>query len=628
MKKAENKNTLFPFNSAYWLILVFAFVIVAYLPTFTNVFTNWDDIDQVTGNADIQSLGFSSLKKMFSSFYVGMYQPLTTLAYSLIYKMGKFNASWYHAFSLAFHLLNIILAYILVKKISGKNTVAIIAAFLFAVSPMQNEAVAWVSATSSVLYTLFFLASANLYLGYIENRTQTKYWLSFVLFLFSLLSKSAAVTLPLILILFDYFRNGKIEQRDWLNKIPFFVLSIIFGIITIYARKQSGHIVDIAHYYHGADRIFMVIYSFAFYFVSDILPLKLSAFHPYPSKMGGGLPLLYYLAPLLLLLIVFAIYKFKSFRKELLFGILFFLLTIFVMMEIIPVGVQIVKERYTYISCIGLYFVIGMIAVKISEKYNAGKIITAVIILAGCAFTYVSYARVSTWKNSYTLWNDVIKKYPKCSAAYINRGNAYVTDENYEKAISDFTNAIKYEPLAADAYIDRAVAKSNSSDIDGALDDYDIAISIGPATDKMYSERAVLKLGLQDVTGAYDDFSAAIKLDSTNEKYYNQRGIIFGMSGKLEEAITDFSKAIELSPEYADAYSNRGLAEMSLTKNDEAINDFSAAIEKNSFEARTYFLRGLAYEQKGNLDSACVDLKKADTMGFDAAAEEIERVCK
>lgn len=493
---------------------------------------------------------------------------------------------------------------------------------------MQVEAVAWVSATSTVLYTAFYLASTLLYLRFAENNSKRNYFLSIVLFLFALLSKSAAVTLPLVLLLFDYYLGGAIKKRDLLNKIPFFLLSVAFGIITIYSRQEAGHIIDISKYFNAIDRLFLIMYSLSFYIVSDILPLKLSAFHPYPDRTVNTLPLLYYAAPLFLLFIVFVIYKIKSLLKELLLGFLFFILTIAVMIEIIPVGVQIVKERYTYISCIGLYFIISMIIIKLLEKRKLRKIITMAIIVAAMVFSYVSYSRVLTWKNSYTLWDDVIIKYPKCSAAYINRGNAYVVDENYKQAITDYNKAISYEPSAADAYIDRAVAKSAQENITGAIEDYDKAISIGPADDKMYSERALLKLGMQNITGAIEDFNKAIEKKSSSEKYYNQRGIAYGMDGKYKEAIADFAKAIELNADYADAYSNRGYAEMNLLQNDEAIKDLTLAIEKNSSEARSYYIRGLAYEQMENNEEACTDLNKAYELGFTAAAEEMEKVCK
>lgn len=627
-KQIDNKNFSLPFNSANWLILVFVFALVAYIPTFINGFTNWDDIDQVTGNPDIQTLNFAALKKIFTSFYVGMYQPLTTFFFSLIYTLGKLNAIWYHSWSLLLHLLNIFLAYILVLKITKKKNVAIITSLFFAISPMQVEAAAWVSATSTVLYTAFYLASAILYLRFAENNSKKNYFLSIVLFLFALLSKSAAVTLPLVLMLFDYYREGTVKKRNFINKIPFFLLSVAFGIITIYARQQSGHIVDMSKYYSVIDKLFFIMYSFSFYMISDILPLKLSAFHPYPEKTGNALPFIYYAAPLFLIFIVFIVHKIRSYRKELFFGFLFFILTIVVMIEIIPVGIQIVKERYTYISCMGLYFILSMIIVNLSEKRNLRKIIIPAVIIAAMVFSYVSYSRVLTWKNSYTLWDDVIKKYPECSAAYINRGNAFAVDENYQKAIADYNKAISYEPSAADAYINRAIAKSAQKDLTGAIEDYDKAISIGPADDKMYSERALLKLEMQNITGAIEDFSSAIQKNPSGEKYYNQRGITYGMAGKYKEAIIDFTKAIELNADYADAYSNRGYAEMNLWQNVEAIKDLTSAIEKNPSEARSYYIRGLAYEQMKNNEEACSDLKKAYELGFTAAAAEMNTVCK
>lgn len=626
-KPPEIKIFPLPFNSSRWLILIFALAVAAYLPTFINGFTNWDDIDQVTGNLDVQAAKFS-LKKIFSSFYVGMYQPLTTLFFSLIYKMGKLHAVWYHTWSLLLHLLNIFLVYTLLNKISGKKTIAIITSLFFALSPMQVEAVAWVSATGTVLFTSFYLASAIVYLLYNETASKKKYVISIILFLFALLSKSAAVTLPLLLLLFDYYRGGTIRKKDLITKIPFFILSIVFGIITIYARQKAGHIIDISKYFSIYDRPFLIMYSLVYYILNNIIPFKLSAFHLYPAGTGHFLPARYYIYSSLLLLIIFIIYKAKSLRKDLLFGFLFFFLTIFVMIEIVPVGIQVVKERYTYISCIGIYFVISMLLVRLSEKDDVQKAVTVLVIAAALGFGYTSFSRVKIWKDSYTLWGDVLKKQPDCSSAYINRGNAYVVDEKYNEAISDYNEAIELEPAAADAYIDRAIAKSKQDDINGAIEDYDKAIEIGPADAEMYSERALLKIQIQNVAGAIKDFSSAISLDPSDEIYYNQRGVMYGINGKYYDAIGDFDKAIKLKADYADAYSNRGYAEINLSQNEKAITDLTYSIKLNPYKDRTYYLRGVAYEQSNKKEEACADFEKAYELGLTAASDKIKEVCK
>lgn len=174
------------------------------------------------------------------------------------------------------------------------------------------------------------------------------------------------------------------------------------------------------------------------------VPLKMSAFHPYPDKEGGFLPIIFFLTPLFLLAITLLLVKAKRARKEIIFGILFFLFSISVMIELIPVGIQLVKERYTYIPCIGLYFVFfSFLSVVFEKSKKIKQIITYGIITLSLIFVSFSFSRTLTWKDSFSLWNDVIKKYPSCSAAFINRGNAYIVAGNYNQAIIDLNKAIE-----------------------------------------------------------------------------------------------------------------------------------------------------------------------------------------
>ena len=621
------KSNIFAQQTKWQLLIIYIFAVATYIPTFFNDFTNWDDLYQVTNNPDITSLSLHNIKVIFSKFYVGMYQPLATLGFAVIYKFFELKAIAYHSFSLMLHLINIFLVYSLIKKITNLKEIIFGVAILFALNPLQVEAVAWISATSTLIFSLFYLLSLIFYFDFIKNkRSNKKYYYSLIIFLLALLSKSAAVTLPLILLLFDYFINSNISKKDILNKIPFFALSIAFGILTIIGRKEAGHIFEITKYYNFFDRILFIFYSIGFYFYNIFLPFKMSAFHPYPNKTGGLLPFVFYLIPIFLILITVFLIKTKRNKKEILFGIIFFLLSISVMIELIPVGTQIVKERYIYLPCIGIYFAFFTFIFSVSDRNK--KYFFIGIILISLVFSALSFIRTKTWNDSYSLWNDVINKYPKCSAAFINRGNANVVDGNYDNAINDLNKAILLEPTAADAYMNRAIAKSKSNDMFGAIKDYDKAISIGPIDDKMYAERAVLKSGIQDISGATEDITSAIKLNPSKEKYYNQRGIYYGMTASFENAKSDFSKAIELNNDYADAWSNRGFAKLNLADFDGAISDITIAINKNPSEARSFYMRGMAYAQANKKNEACSDFQKAYNLGMTEASAEIEKTCK
>jgi protein O-mannosyl-transferase len=603
----NRKETILP------VIIVLVLVLIAYFPTFFNGFTNWDDDLQVTTNADITSLSLHNLKNIFSSYYVGMYQPIATLSFAVIFKFFGLNAFAYHFFSLILHLVNTFLVYKIVMKLTEKKEIIWGVILLFALNPMQVEAVAWVSATSTLLYSMFFLLSVNTYLNFLQNTTsKKKYYISFLFFFFALLSKSAAVTLPLILLLCDYFLHAKISKKDLLNKIPFFVLSVIFGILTVIGRTEAGHVFNIAKEYNFFDRILFIIYSLSFYIISIFLPFKMSAFHSYPDKSGEMLPVIFYLTPLLLIGITLFLVKVKKYKKEIIFGMGFFLLSISIMIELIPVGTQIVKERYTYIPCIGLYFAFfTFLSTSFDKNERWKKFLNYGIVTLSIIFIALSFVRTQTWNDSLSLWNDVIKKYPECSVAYNNRGNYYNVHGANDKAINDYTKAIELEQNYDDAYYNRGVTYGNQKLFDKAINDYTKVIEFKPDYAEAYNNRG----SIYEAQGLYDkamiDYSKAIELNPDFAKAYYNRGVVYDDQKLFDKAINDYTKAIELKPDYAEAFYNRGIICSTQGISDKAINDYSKAIELKPDYAEAYFNRGIIYDAQGIYNKAINDYSKA-----------------
>ena len=550
------------------LSAIFILTVIVFSSSINNEFlTNWDDQDYVTNNNDIKDLSYQNVKKIFTSYYVANYQPVTMLSYGIEYKFFNLNPKTFHTTNLILHLLNIILVFQLIYLLTRKTGISAIAALFFAIHPMHVESVAWISERKDVLYSLFYLGALIAYIYYIKNKKNKYLIYSLLLFIFSLLSKSMAVTMPVVLILFDYYYKRKFERKIIIEKIPFFILSVAFGIIAVLSQKSGGGIYEIP-LFTSFDRIFIVSYAIIFYIVKMFLPFNLSALHYYPVKTNGLLPVEYYIATVIILLIIFLILKINKtnkLKKDLIFGLMFFLITISLVLQIIPVGRAITAERYTYIPYIGLFFIIGQYFTLINSKKNSRKAIKTksylyiVLIVYIIFFSYTTYNRNKVWKNGITLFSDVIKKYPSRSFAYwacaIAKAKAYNTYE----AIDDYDKAIKLKPDYINAYVDRGNAKSD------------------------------LK--------------------------------------KYKQAINDYNKAIELDSNYLSAYLNRGVAKGILKNYKGAINDFNKIIKTDADNADAYYNLGISKLQINMKKQACEDLKKADELGSAHAAEIIKKYC-
>jgi len=579
-------------KNTHWLLAgILLITFLAYLPSLNNGFTNWDDLEQVIENRDIQELSFSNTSGIFSSFYVGMYQPVTTQVYGIIYSIFGADARAFHSVSLLLHLLNAILVFLLVRNFSRRDSLALITAALFALNPLQTESVAWVSAMSNLLYTTFYLAGLITYINYARRKQAKNLVFTLLFFILSLLSKPAAVTFPIVIFLADLYFRRRISVMLILEKVPFFLLSLAIGLLIIFAREEAGHIIDMSERFTWLERASMIFYALSYYFAKLFVPVNLSAFHPYPA---GALPLQFYFAPLLPLMLVFLLFRLKGeIRRQVMTGLLLSLLTIAVVIEIIPIGAVVVKERYVYLPSIGVYYAFAALLlffVGHNKKYQwIPPILTILLVVF---FSIITFSRTMIWQDSFTLWNDVISKHPEASVAYINRGNAWQEKGDYNRAIADYSMAVMTEPNAADAYLNRGLA---------------------------YFQ-------LENTTLALQDFNQAILLGAHDAEAYNNRGLLRASIGQIDMALSDFVKAAENDPLYVDAWINQGLMYANVKNYDPALEVLSRAIDLDGTSAKAYYWRGMVQLQVKRYNAACEDMRIAMSLGW--PPEQIPEFCR
>lgn len=555
---------------------------------------NWDDNVYILNSNLIRDLSTIGIQQIFTTFYAGNYHPFTTLTYALEFKFFGLNPQPYHFANYILHLLNVLLVFILIKKITGKNYFAFWVSLLFGIHPMHVESVSWISERKDLLFSLFFFGSLIFYLRYAQNGQKfSNILLAFLLFTASCFSKSMAVSLPIIMLLLDFYLKRDFKLQTFIEKLPFFAISVTFGIIAILSQKASGSI-----YYHlpfdWVDRFFLVSYSLSFYLVKLFLPFNLSITHFYPDS-ASLLPLEFYLSPVLLALIAVLVLKSGKLRHGLIFGLLFYIVTISLVIQLVPVGQFIVAERYSYIPYIGLFFMIVLILNHLYEnKPKLGKKLIFVLALYILIFSVQSYQRNKVWKNGIILFSDAIDKNPDQGMLYSTRGNDYLTNKQFSNAIIDFNEAIKLMPNFADAYHNRGVSRYN----------------------------------MNDKTGAIEDYTKVIALQPKNPNGYYSRGLAFYDIGNNIKAIEDYSKVIELADNYIEVYNNRGVSKGVLQDYEGSIKDFDKAILNAPKNPNAWFNRGNSLLMLNRLDKACADYKKASELGSDEAKEMYFKYCK
>ena len=585
-------------------LLLFSILIltaIVYASCLKNGFVNWDDGKYVYENPDIKD--WHSIKIMFSSFYLGMYQPLTTLSFLVDFKLSGLNPFQFHLTNFLFHLLNVGLVFLLIIKLTKNTVAAAITALFFAIHPLHSESVCWISERKDVLYSFFYLASLIAWIQFQKSGRLTKYYvLSIILFLFSLLSKSAAVTLPILVILTDYYLNIKINIKNHYNKIPFLIIAFAFGVISIFSQQLTDPESTASIHYSIINRMFYGLYALSFYIVNILLPLKLSALHPFPIKVAQ-LPLIYYLASVFVAIVVgmfFWLYRShkvkRETKKEIYFGIWFFLISISLVI-FIPVGQAVVAERYTYIPYIGPFFILGWFFSQIyvndyKWKSTSRSLLWLLLTVMVIGFSTITIGRIAIWKDSNLLFSDIIKKYPKdASVAYNNRSIDYKQKGKMLESLKDLNIAISIQPDYADAYSNRGLLCKDMGNFQQAITDLSRAISLKPKLYEAYYNRGLVYNNINDYKSALEDFNICIQMNPILEMAYNDRGISKIQMGNTMGALADFSLAIKINPENPSPYFNRGITRLNNQDQNGACSDFQKASQLGSEKAGQYLLK-------------------------------------
>jgi hypothetical protein len=462
-------------------LLVSFITVLVYLPVLQNDFVNWDDNLFVYENTHIQSIDIEFFKWMFTTFLSELWAPLTWLSHATDYAIWGLTPSGHHLTSIMFHGLNTFLVVILVARlvyyVTGRNLeppdnrinrhpyhtaliTGITTGFLFGLHPLHVESVAWVSERKDVLYSFFFLLSILSYVNYTSFEKQNQkilyYSLSLICFIFSLMSKAMAVTLPAVLIILDFYPLKRLDfkslfishRKVLIEKIPFFALSLALLVVTVIANKAEEGIVS-PELLTLDYRILVAFRAIGFYLFKMIWPTDLVPLYPYPSEISVFM--IEYAASIILFFAVtaFCVY---SWRKQKVWSAvwIYFLVTLLPVLGIIQIGIkEAAADRYTYLTSLGPYLLIGLGAARLFEKNkrtNIGSITKRLsciilLIIISASLSYLTINQIRIWKNSITLWNKMIQVYPDSShIAYYNRGKAFEASGNYIQAIENHQN--------------------------------------------------------------------------------------------------------------------------------------------------------------------------------------------
>ncbi|MBN1997481.1 tetratricopeptide repeat protein [candidate division KSB1 bacterium] len=574
----------------WWVLLICSVTLAAYYPVLENKFTNWDDPVYVLDNPAIRTVNPENIGRIFSSFVLSNYHPVTMLSYMLDYQIAAADPHQYHLTNLLIHLVNTALVFLFVFLLFGEGIPAIFAALLFGIHPLHVESVAWIAERKDVLYVMFYLAALCAYLVYLRGQ---KRYLFFALFLFllALLSKAMAAPLAVTLLLVDYYRKRRITDKKVLwEKVPFFLLALIFGLVAIWAQS-SKEAFFMGGSFRFIERIAFAGYGFFQYLLKLIAPVFLSAIYPYPDRINGSLPLFYYFFPVIFAgLTVPVLYSVRK-TRFFVFNTLFFLVNIVLVLQLVPVGNAVMADRYSYLPSVAVFVLLAFGFFTLMKKWPKQKIaVVTVFLVYALILSWATWNRSFVWRDSQTLWKNTLARFPNAAEAWNNLGMDQIQKGQLQDALYSMQRVIQLEPDNARAYTNRGNIKMMLGKADSALCDYNRSIEMDFLYMEAYSNRGVAYVQLKNFTAGLNDFDRAVKLKPGIADSYFKRGMVYRMTDRLDLAIRDFSQAIALD------------------------NTFSKA----------WLQRGITYQKLGHMEAARSDLKQAGRMGQQEAFRYLE----
>ena len=528
-------------------------------------FINYDDNNYVYENATVQTgLNANSIVQAFSSELakVGHWHPLTWLSLMLDYELFGLNPTGYHLINLLFHVVNTLLLFLVLRRMTKRLWPSAFVAALFAIHPLHVESVAWIAERKDVLSTFFWMLTLGAYSYYVEHPGFKRYFFVVLFFVLGLLSKPMLITLPFVMLLLDFWplnrfremqpkavRPGSSEQPKkkskkqpatvakaasvatrpaepafkwsrvfpllW-EKVPLFALAILSSVITYFAAQSAGAVESTEALSLGV-RIGNAFVSYIAYIGKMIWPSNLAIFYPHPL----GVILWQVLGSVLLLVAVtLAVIRRAKKSPYLATGWLWYLGTLVPVVGIVQAGPQAMADRYTYIPLTGLFLMVAWGVPDLLKQWPYRKetllALAALIILS---LSIKTWTQVGHWQNNITLYDHALKVTDHNWLAYNNRGIAYAGLGNYRQAIEDFSREIEIMGRA-NAYYNRGHAYYDLGNYRKAIEDYNKAIEIKPDYEDAYINRGAAYARLGDINLSINDFKIAAKLGSERAKNF------------------------------------------------------------------------------------------------------------
>ncbi|MDD5677208.1 MAG: tetratricopeptide repeat protein [Kiritimatiellae bacterium] len=588
-------------------LFLLAATLAAYWPVLGNRFVDFDDPLYVTENAVLQQgLNLNTIRWAVFSNHAYNWHPVTWLSLMMDFELYRLKPMGYHLTNLLLHIANTILLFIVLTRMTRKMWPSAIVAAFFALHPLHVESVAWISERKDVLSTFFFMLTLWAYARYADRPRVGQYLVALALFAAGLMAKPLLVSLPLVLILLDYWplqrlspspqplppqrssppqqpENGRSSWRFLvLEKVPFAALAAIVCVITFIVQHTTGAVGSFTQYPLGI-RVANAALAYQNYLVHTVWPKHLACLYPYKLNLIFWKVLL---AGAILLAVTALVLRFRRHARYLSTGWFWYLITLVPMIGLVQVGNQAMADRYTYIPLIGIFIMIAwgipdLVLHFLPELLRRKMMLYALSILA-CGIMMLlgiaTWFQSGTWKDTVTVFEHAIVATENNYLAHNNLANVLPGQGRLDDAVYHYAEALRIRPNYAEAHNNIGVALARQGKVDEAIAHYREALRLRPDCAEVYVNLGAVLYGRRNLDEAAGLFGQAIRINPFLANAHYNMGIVLAQKGLMAEAVSHYVAALEIRPDMMDAYNNLILALVTCNEYGKAMIAFRAAI--------------------------------------------------
>ncbi|MCX7921761.1 MAG: tetratricopeptide repeat protein [Clostridia bacterium] len=616
------------------IILVSITILSVHWPALSSKAISFDDHQYLIENQLVKNPSWSSASRFLTevlrpSTVSGYYQPFSMISLMLDYKMAGSidNLMPFHRTSLILHVLNTALIIVILYILFRRPWVSSALGLIFGLHPMTVETIAWVGERKTTLAAFFALLSILAYIIYCKRSDKKFYYAALAMYVFSLLSKPTSTTLPIALLLIDFWPlyrlNLNIKDKKILKefkkvlieKIPFIVICMVSAVITYISQKETASVLTPDAL--NVLRIPLILcHNIIFYIYKMLLPFNLTSHYPmpdpltitHPAVLGGVIGTI-----LLTALLMFSL----RWTRAVFTGFSIFFIVILPTMQIIGFTIVLTSDKYAYLPAIGFLMILAWLLTHLDDKIAAlsrrALPYAGIALIILCLLVFESTLTLNYlvyWKDTETLYKYMISLAPTKNMLYYNLGTTLEANDKIDEAALNYKESIRLDPNYSSAYINLGNILLKKNMLDEAMKNYRQAISIisgnkstsfksASTLPGIYYNMGILLAKKGDLDGAISNYNECIKLDPNYPDVYISLGNALILQKKYAEAEKVLKKVGSIKQDSAEAFISLGNSLANQGKLDEAINTFNQAIAVDSGNFKAFNNIGvLLYRQK------------------------------